>query len=323
MRFNESNISLIEDVSTYSEEKLVEWLAYHMRLLFVVLMLAGFVTNVLSFFAVVLCKDRHQSHMKLIANLAVADGLFDATGLGVAHIVAEHIYKTNKLPDNPALPALLYFTWIAELLSVFAILLVQYVAVTDPLHYHIKVTTRRTNLGIVFIWSFSLLVGGLSNTLVGIIGALVIGKDINGDAINGDSYEVIYIIWVLSLVSFASFLYFTVRIIRQIRLSNSCQQRETQTDELFRSRKAVVTSLWIACTYITGWLPCFLLESLARIPGVHFHKVSFAITRGFFFVLTIINTIADPVIYGINLKQVHDSYLIMLQCLCHKVCKTK
>ena len=210
--------------------------------------------------------------------------------------------------------SLCYFAGSAVEANLAIIAVDQYAAICHPLRHRKLFSARRSNVVLVILWSFCALYG-LSYYMVSVYtretrdsDLICIGMSrfekiwlfITGCIFHGIYLPLFCVLYCKMLVK-----------IREVGKVPACASSKTRVN-----RKGIITTLFIAATYLSMNLPLGIAIGAISIgdpePALKI-KIIFS-----FFVVMGINSISDPFIYSLRMKDVREGYKRMLCRVCDK-----
>ena len=216
---------------------------------------------------------------------------------------------------------------ILSVLNLLGLALDHYMALVKPLSYPIVMRCGRTNAMIATFWFFSAL-SGFSDLL---IPALLYGSPSRLN--NTGRFSMChfplpsrisdYIMYSLTVIIFImmTILYLNVyaKIFKHHRF------RLAQNPLIKRNMRGVITTLIIMGTFVVCWLPVCILEIAIMIQtetnvGKVLSNFNVILTTYFYlFDLVILNSVCDPIIYAVRMREVQRGYRRLVhQILCIK-----
>lgn len=282
-----------------------------------ILSILALLLNTSSLFAMYKGKGRKMTaNARLLVSLAVADmcvsiSVFWQIGMGASvkrndclHI-AHRSFRTSS--------------HVVSLLNLCCLAADHYCAIVWPLHHAAVVSTERIKLAICQIWLISLLAG------YSLFLPTSKGDDRCDNAtyclrLSCKGYDSEYFIFVLTPISLIvmSVLY-TVIFVKIRDMSRFNHGR--RTIQMERNRKGLITTLIILATFCLCFLPYCIFEIYAiigiKLDGSrHMHYMQWAMHLDYYFYdLLLLNSLADPIIYAIRLREVRVGYRkIMRHC---------
>lgn len=291
------------------------------------------IANVFSICATCHMPSGLKTHSKLIISLALSDLLIVFTVL--THILNK-VFITPLLPPfftpherltsacmSSFVNALNASANLISLLNLFAMAVDHYIAIMRPLHYPRLMNKYRGNVMIVTLWCFAF-IGGFSSFFSGISTFThEISQKFNYcEFILYNEFQVEYLVFATAFISLIAIMYIYLRIYCKIR-NSKFRDTYMQKDSL-HNNKAMVTTLLIIGTFILCWLPTCVFQ-IALIIQIHVDEaaVKQVVTSLFraskyLYVLVLLNSICDPIIYAVRLKFVKIGYYRFLsRCSTH------
>lgn len=340
--------NLVLDTKEYYDAgKRARWLfSQPDTLIAVTLGCIAIVANITSLIALSQVKTRISSYTRLIMSLSVADIIL---GLSIV------LYTINKIinpsyypgvgPEQARLRSRCTFLVIkamntaaltSTLLNLMGMALDHYVAILKPLHYPILLSNRRKHFMMAGFWLISLLLG-FSDFLSGL----------NGYSNYRDLYNYCEYIWltkyqdeyplfVIAFLCLIVMMFFYIRIYIQVRKHHKnqslyqVQQRNHQRlSSIQKNKKTLFTTLLILGLFMICWLPNCLFQIILLIrvyvdpEGVQSMTSTLAKVDQYLFDLLLLNSICDPIIYSIRLKEVRLGFIMMCRKCCCCCCRFK
>ena len=277
----------------------------------VVVSITAIVANILTIAATVLSPQGKTAHAKLIISLAVSDCY-----IAILFLVDDTLCYTNVRQSFWHVDVFLCYTVIrgflycssvlATLLNLLALAVDHYVAIVNPLHYNRIMTSFRTKLLILVIWIISLLVGSLE-TAIDLLTHLDHKPHVCDYAEFTYSYIVPYIFVMLEV--FILIVLYTKVFLEYKRFV--ARRQIFQLDDQ-HNKKAIVTTSLIIGSFMLCWIPMSVYEIVVFI----FYDY-YPLDRALLLVdmLMLMNTLCDPIIYGLRLPVVRHGYRIMFRKL--------
>ncbi|XP_060601446.1 histamine H2 receptor-like [Ruditapes philippinarum] len=270
----------------------------------------GLIANCLSIIATIHIPHGQSTHSKLIISLGVSDSL-----ILIAILLHNLMYiftswdACTKLTKRLILDTAL----LATLINLFVMAIDHNLAIMKPLHYRRFMSKFRGNCLIIFIWVFSLIMG-LTEVIVGLVtkGQM---KQPFCIVVSNDEFDIeLIIIGVIFFVLLAIVVIY-VRIYTLVKqLMN--RDRMMHQDEM-HSYKAIVTTLLIIGTFTLFWAPDGIFQVYMYIKlktdrfYVYMNVKRFTTINDILFLLLQFNSLADPLIYAIRLREVQRGYKVV------------
>lgn len=265
-------------------------------------------------------------HSKLIISLAVSDILVTLSvfmHILIKVLVAPVIPPTmDKMAERLTSACMFQFVnsinitaHLISLLNLYAMALDHYISVMQPLHYYHIMNNFRGNLMITILWVIAL-IGGFSNFFAGF------GKTQKDSFVNFceytlyTEYQAEYIVIIMALICLVSILVIYIRIYREVKQINA--KCATLLKDGLHNKKAFRTTLLIIGTFVVCWLPSMTFQ-IAMIIQVHVNtesvrKLFTTLIRAnkYLYALLLVNSLCDPIIYAVRLKEVQHGYFRLL-----------
>ncbi|XP_061185650.1 melanocortin receptor 3-like [Saccostrea echinata] len=266
------------------------------------------------------------NHSKLIISLAVSDILVTLSvfmHILIKVVVAPIIPPTlDNVSERLTSACMFQFVnsinitaHLISLFNLFAMALDHYISVLQPLHYYHIMNNFRGNLMITILW-VTAFVGGFSNFLAGF------GKTDKDDFVNFceytlySEYQAEYIVIIMALICLVSILFIYIRIYREVKQINA--KCVMLLKDGLHNKKALRTTLLIIGTFVVCWLPSMTFQ-IAMIIQVHVNtetvkKLFTTLIRAnkYLYALLLVNSLTDPIIYAVRLKDVQNGYFRLL-----------
>ncbi|XP_013412391.1 adrenocorticotropic hormone receptor isoform X2 [Lingula anatina] len=281
-------------------------------IVFIILYIIGLVANALSFAAILNIK-RITARMILICNLALVDGLVFLFLLlsDCVHV----IYECRNSMDFVLLSLL-------EMagLTLLTLGLEMYIAVCKPLHYSSWITKRWSWTALALIWGF----------VVGKLFILIL-SNVHDFCTYGDTVEGVFQIQIKvqyygSILIFATCMaastVFYIRIFLDVRSNQWAYDKARRTSGSGPSRedrqrhvKTTITLFLLYGTLALSWGPWVIATFLSNVVQVCDPEIcpDVLLTS---FILVWINSLLDPIIYGIRLPDIRQGYRRLFRRCC-------
>ena len=304
----------------------------------------GIVFNILSLLAIVHVKVKSTitTHFRLIASLACSDLL-----MGVS-VVCYHIHRINYPSYLPGLgpeeerltsrclfmviKALNSTSLLTTLFNLLGMAIDHYVAVMKPFHYQRLLNRLHGNCMIVCFWLLGAMLG-FSDFYIESWDVKKI-QELFGvnfcEAIWITRYQEEYWVFACTVITGISMLciyiriYYQIRVLQQQELSKaSFGSGEGRLKRSFYAQrlKSLGTTLLILCTFLLCWLPICVLQVTLIL---YLYLDPWALSSYLFilqnlnnhlFNLLLVNTIMDPIIYVVRIRQYRNGYRRLFSCL--------
>ena len=249
-------------------------------------------------------KDLRTPFNYFVANLAVADltvGLL-ADPLSIAFHAIEATGKDQPLTLGPALYVVYFSSCTASLFSLAALAVDRYIAITSPLRYRGMLNFFRALLVSLGIWVFS-----ISLTCI--------------------YFKVGYNIYRFVFGNTAVVATFAVIVFTYLRIFKTLRAQVKQWDDLHESNEenhlkkqalkcekkvtktlVIVLALFIAC-YLPSCICIYIINLCSSCDCLFIHWI-----RDIQFVLVLINSAVNPIVYGWRLKSFRHAFKSILTC---------
>ena len=200
-----------------------------------------------------------------------------------------------------------------------------FVAITRPLHYQVIMTTKRVFASLVVMWILAI-AAGLSDFFSG-IGYYHIFKDYYNycEIVWQTAYQEEYVTFALAFMCLLIMMILYIQIYARIHRhkqpgenrvhayesrnnSKACHNRQK------KNHKPLMTTLLILGSFVVCWLPMciFQLVLIAIVklnPEVLFNVAVLLLDIDqYLYALSLLNCIADPIIYAVRMKEVKLGY---------------
>ncbi len=282
--------------------------------------LGGLVANLFSIFAISrLGYSKLSSHIQLLISLAASD-------LTVCLSFLLHMVNTIVQPsryytaDDPQSNARCFFMVMKALnttglnitlLNLMAMAIDLYLAIVKPLHYTLLLSKKRTILMILSLWVVGILCG-FSDFLAAFLKYYKYMAIFSYcDFVWVSKYQDEYTTFALATVALFVMVMLYMRIYREVRLHRI---RISQHVEYNKNKKALLTTLLILGTFVGCWLPVCLYQIVLLIylrvdlEGLARMQETLIYVDRYIFNLLLVNTIADPLIYAVRVREVQIGY---------------
>jgi hypothetical protein len=273
-------------------------------------------------------RRRLSSYSHIIISLIVSDLL---TVMSVALFIMHKIINTNFLTGSAearlqsscmflCIQALNTTGLISTLFNLMTMALDNYVAIIKPLHHHCLLTKRRISIMIAGMWCVSLFIG-FSDFLSGIHGynTYIYQSQVNYcEYVILTPYEEEFALYVIAFICLTLMLCIYIKIYITVH-----QQQKRRSHQIQKKKKALVTTLLILGSFILCWIPTCIFEITCIILR-HTHPeytqktyTTWYQIQPHLFNLVLINSVCDPIVYGIRLNEMKNGYKILYYKLCY------
>jgi hypothetical protein len=262
------------------------------------------------------------SYLRIVISLLLSD-LLVALSL-LAHFVATillPLYKPGYGPWQARVTSRCTFIVIKAvntmglniiLLNLMAMAINHYVAILQPFQLHILLSRTRTNVMIFILWGIAA-ISGFSNFFspIGELDEFFYWrwKFNYCEFIWLTKYQEEFITFAIAIVCMVAMLVIYLRILFEVRYKSN---QEIVVRRSNTNTKAVITTFFILGSFIVCWLPLCLFNIVLLIVTRGGDSSGFlrplvpylGIIEEYLFDLVLLNTLCDPLIYGIRIKEV-------------------
>lgn len=304
-----------------------KYLQEPVTIILIILCIMALCTNVLSILATThVPSNLFTAHFRLILSLAASD-IFTVFSV-VVHIMNKalnppllfHMHtKDERLLSACGFQFVVSLNVTAHLISLlnlFAMAQDHYVAIMKPLHYNQIMTSSRVKLMIVALWGIAIL-GGFSNFYAGLEKPPELEKFNMCERALYSNYQAEYLLILLTVLCFLGITVIYITLYSKIKAMDKFPVAVMSKNKM-HNKKALVTTLLIIGTFGICWLPDMFFE-LAMIIQVHVDAskvkdflVVFVQANNYLYILLLCNSLFDPIIYAIRLKEVQLGYISFL-----------
>ncbi|XP_052762935.1 melanocyte-stimulating hormone receptor-like [Mya arenaria] len=286
-----------------------------------ILIVFGFLANVFSILATLnVPRERWSPYNTLIINLGVSDIMV------ILSCVLHDIFMFNNQfhPCTPVLRRM--FLNIALTSTLFNLVLMavdHYVAIMQALYYDRFFSKRKVRFIIATLWAISIFCGVL-DLFVSLPSfrkeETTFCDHVN--TVNRTTFNYEFVIVIFIFVVLVGLLIIYTRICYQVRkLVRDDRHNRLQSSH---SMKAIVTTFLIIGTFALCWCPIGLYHTVLYILRPDFSKMTTAaidkllLVNAILFLLVILNTLCDPVIYALRRSEVKLGYIRVYNRLLRK-----
>ena len=275
--------------------------------------MVGLIQNCIALAAIyVSVKDLQPVHRFLI-NLSISD-----IGMILLFII-EQVDKIT-LNDNREtsigvciarnlLGSLSYTIYLSLFWALFCLALDLYLAICKPLHYLMFLTKRKTNFIIIFSWVSNILLG-FSNTWVTLHKSWLDASMFCEGIVHQYAHDIqnnISLVYSGILVTAILILY--NRIAWEICKIGSYVQPITEPLNPIQAKKAFLTIILVNGTMVLFMAPSFMFAAL-------FNTLHEAPVGQFCLMWSLLNCVADPLIYSLRMPDIRAGYRKLFSRLC-------
>lgn len=290
-----------------------------LNIVLIVLSFIGLLANSLSIAATLHIPHGQTTHSKLIINLAVSDiCIILSVFLHVLVAVLSPLH-INEYCFEVANQEFLNFSLLAILINLLAMGLDHYIAIMKPLHYHEIMSRCRGNLMLILIWIISL-TGGLLDLIVGAFWHD--GSNDFCETVYRDGFDAQIFIFGLVLLELLVLIYLYLQIFLEVKKLLVRGQAMHQDD--MHNKKAIVTTLLIIGTFMICLAPNSVFQITIQIllrtdrQSVMDSIPIILLIHQILWILMLANSLCDPIIYALRLRDVQRGYRCMLWKLCKR-----
>ncbi|XP_045169447.1 melanocortin receptor 4-like [Mercenaria mercenaria] len=269
----------------------------------------GLIANIMSVTATVHIPHGLTTHSKLIISLGVSDSLILIAALG-----HNFLYITSSVECIYIIKRVLHDTGVlATLLNLLAMAADHYLAIMKPMSYSRFMTRLRCNCSILAIWTVSLIAGLLEIIVGQFIKAEIGFEDFSFcSKLLIDQFDAELIMPVLIFVVLFGVVLFYTKIYF-VAKSIISRDRMLYHDEM-HNYKAIITTMLIIGTFIIFWTPLAIFKIYTHInaeASYHSDKDQLELAEDLMFLLLLLNSLVDPLIYATRLQEVQRGYKVL------------
>ena len=288
------------------------------------------IANILNILAILKTRCNLSSHYRMIVSLALSDIL---TGISLVWLLVnkfvnpiDYSSKTSLLLSRCSfmiIKALNTTALNVTLLNLMGMALDHYMAILKPLHYPSLMNKRRADISIIMFWIFAL-VCGFSDFFSGYKNYYKYAHKYNYcEFIWRTPYQDEYILFAIALLCCLVMCGCYVRIILTVKRRRNAMLA-LRSNDMRKNQKALYTTLLILGTFMVCWLPTVLFQVALIIQvhinpkAVHIIATSLMEADQYLFDLLLLNTLLDPIIYAVRMREVRFGYKKLWYSICHK-----
>ena len=251
----------------------------------------------------------------LIINLCICDLLL-ATSMLVM-MIFDYLYVTYLKHEFLCLGYIMdrcYYT--AQHITTMT--LDHYVAIIQPLRYHVIFSRFRLVACLITLWVMSTLFG-FTRFAVSSVMSVNDGEPFTAFMLCYNKYiprnlqYELYCLWAPITTAIVIMIYVYIRVLIEIRKSAASMRNmigHSQSCDHKMNHRALITTLLILGTFIFGWVPYGICALPIRITDVRVSLVK----NHLLLILPVVNTVCDPLIYSIRLTKVRQSIRKVFSC---------
>ena len=309
----------------------------------------GILANLLSLLAIYHVSAKITTHFKLIISLACSDITIGITVmLLLLHNTINPVCHPGCCSPNARIVSTCMFAFIKAanstgltvcLLNLIGMAIHHYIAILKPFYYRRVLDKKYGTLMIITIW--------FTGTILGFSDIIFPFSDIpnsfKGMRLNFcekvllTKYAEEYCVFALTFIAGLIIIYTYLKIyscVRALKLQDAdtfihtSRYKHVGSDKpacLTRSKKALVTTLFIVGVFLMCWLPLCLYEIILIIfvelnPQILIPHIPILEKVNYYlFNLLLVNVLMDPIIYAVRLRDIRQGYFRFL--LRFSVCK--
>ena len=295
-----------------------KWLA-------LILGIVSLIANFISLIAIMKVRGSLSANLRLIISLCIGDMLISVSIL--FHIGHSELSMMLGFSRNPADTCLLVcgrslrmMSHVIALLNLVGLALDHYFAILRPLDHRTLLSHGRANAMIICFWVIAVLLGFSDFYIPSRKYSYCEATPNFCQSVLCNTFTSEYIVFALAILAFILMSGLYTRIYIEIHHYQTFHQQHRQN--IRRNRRGLVTTFLIVITFLLCWLPYSLFEviiliSMATNPqnNMYYFKLTAKIDTYLYDVL-LLNTLCDPIIYAMRMREVQHGYKSTLQmCL--------
>ena len=250
-------------------------------------------------------RDLRSPFSFFVANLGLADlivGLVTAP-MGTIYLISEGLKRVENLQGFRVWMHVCYFiSCSASLLSLTALALDRYIAITYPLHYRSKLNPTRALFISCLVWTTSILLSLIY---------FIVGYNRFRFVFASTAVAVTFAVLIFTNVKIFKYLRYQVR--HWDSLHDSTEENVVMKQAMKRERKFTKTLLIVLLLFLACYVPscvCIYIVNFCYTCGCEFiHWV-----RDIQFVLVMANSGVNPFVYAWRLKNFRKAFKSILTC---------
>ena len=297
------------------------------------LSLIATVANLMTIVTIVMAKSK-APYFRLILNLAISDLTIS---LSTIAFFIHKILSPVNLDDTYRLCMFLVLKnmnnigMIISLLTLMGMAIDQYIGILYPFRYQSLMSKKRSYFMIILFWVISILCG-FSDLFTGVEKANMMRKAYPNQSLKIYGWNFCYVVlhetpYTEEFIVFAvAFICCTVMMFIYAKIYGEVKKQRRRIpvcQEFARNNKALITTLIILGTFLLCWLPLCIFElSMIAITRIWPEYTASKSNRNYFskinlclLDLMLVNTILDPLIYSLRMREVRTSFT-KLFCRC-------
>ncbi|XP_060580514.1 probable G-protein coupled receptor 34 [Ruditapes philippinarum] len=299
---NETVHSNTSDMYDYDYNLQIEGHTLTITVISIILSLIGLLANSLAIIAIINGHRKRTTHLKLVISLCCSDALILLSNVSIKIII---LTKHVDLCLNVAMRLTTNLALIATLLNLLGIATDHYLAIIKPMLYKKEMTSTRGLGGIGAIWIISLFAIGLE-----IISGLVDRREKESPCVaiafdkTNSEFAIVAFIFAFLLVIIMIYARIYICVIRR----QSLQRRRHQQKNGSGSVKTLITTSLFVLTFVLFLTPIGIFNVYIYFQSFEYtldNLDSIAKTGDILYVILLLNTISDPIIYAARLQRVH------------------
>lgn len=288
----------------------------------IVLGILGILANVSTLIAISRIRISLTANLRLIVSLCSSDMLVSASILlKLTHKQHQHqLVPIVAICMNHIFRAIRMTSHIVSLLNLVGLALDHYFAITKPLKYPVLMRKKHANLMIVSFWIFSALCGFSDFIIPSRYFSFCKTEAISNycEAVHCSVYNEEYIMFTVAFISCALMIALYAIIFVQITRYQAFQQMFRQN--MKRNRRGLITTFVIVATFMVTWLPYCLFDVIVIVSNrtqpqhyIYYFRLSRHL-EWHFYNLLLLNSLLDPIIYAIRMREVQNGYRNFSPC---------
>ena len=295
-----------------------------------VLCIVTIAANAASLIAMTKVRGELTTHFRLIISLAASDILVSCSVL--LHFLNHAFNPTLPvrwpiMDDRIRSQCMFVFdlglnttAHIISLLNLMGMALDHYLAILKPLHYCTLMNKQRGVFMIILLWIIAFICG-MSDFLVGLVGYSERHKKVLNfcEYIELERYQPEYATFFIALVCLLVMMTSYLRIYNEVR-KRQLHCLPGNQEVCARNRKALITTLFILGTFCICWIPTCLFQ-ISLVIQAHINtnvlqefQEEFLNATEYLYDLLLLNSLLDPIIYAIRMREVRLGYKKAFSC---------
>ena len=283
------------------------------------------IANFISLVAITKVRGSLTANLRLIVSLCAGDMM---TSISILfHIGHSELSMMLGFDRNPADMCLLVcgrslrmMSHVIALLNLVGLALDHYFAILRPLDHRNLLSHGRANAMIICFWIIAVSLGFSDFYIPSRKYSYCDDTPNICESVLCNTFSSEYIVFALSILAFILMLGLYTRIYVEIHHYQTFHQQHRQN--IRRNRRGLVTTFLIVITFLLCWLPYSLFEmtiliSMATNPedALYYFKLA-ADYDTYLYDVLLLNTLCDPIIYAMRMREVQHGYKNTLQiCL--------